>query len=364
MSMLIMSTIAPFVLAKQRKTYLTDFIISNRVGQNGFSNTDESSAFSYEATMAALEVLGHYELYEVPGDWGSIIDNVNITQFQAELSGRVTTLLSRGDVILYDLVYLLRSLELLGYSMSSSLVSQIQTHLDSTVQLGGGLSPINTSTIPTVISTYYGVKIYSLIGKLDTLDKTLHKNWILNCRNADGGYGGNSTLPSTITNTYCAVLAVSLLGSINDLVSPSLTATYIDSFFVSDVHNADNFGGYLPDALAYNAIISSTYYCTKVISLIDNSLLHTQNTTNWIKDRQNFVDGGFVDNSDGILLKASSITTSFYAFETLKILETELVSLNEDIWMVEFNIFIFLMILSVIGIVVVILVAVWQRKKL
>jgi len=364
LSMLIMSIIAPFALAKQRKTYLTDFIISNRIEQSGFSNTDESSTFSYEATMGALDVLNHYNLYEIPGDWGAIIANVNITLFEPALSGKINTLLTSGDVIIYDLAYLLSALALINYTLSSTVIDSIQTYIDETIQGTGGFSPINTSTTPSLISTYYGVKIYSMIGKLSSLDKATHKAWVLNCRNSDGGYGGNATLVSTIINTYYAVLSVNILGSIDDLVNSALTTTYIDSFFVSDVNNVDNFGGYLPDASALNAIISSTFYCTKIISLIDNTLLHTQNTTNWIRNRQNFVDGGFVDNSDGNEQKSSSITISYYAFEILKIFDAELESLNENVWIVEFNIFILIILLSVIGIGTAILITVWRKRKL
>jgi len=363
MSMLILSIIAPFVLAKQRKTYLTDFIISNRIGQSGFSNSDDSSAFSYEATMGGLEILGQYELYEVPGDWGAIIDNVNLSQFQSALSSKITTLLDRGDTIIYDLAYLLRSLELVGYDVTSKSTN-IEAYMGDTIQAGGGFSPLNSSSLPTIISTYFGVKIYSMIGELETLNRPLHISWILNCRNADGGYGGNSSLPSTIINTYYAVLAVELLGTLDDVTSPALTATYLDSFYVVDINDVDNSGGYLPDSLAYNALISSTYYCTKIISLLDNTLLHAQNTTNWIIHRQNFEDGGFAENSDGNIQKSSSITTSYYAFETLKVFEAELESLNENIWMVEFNLFILIVILSVIGVGIVILIGVWRKKRL
>ena len=363
-SILVLSILAPVILAKQRKTYLTDFLFSNQIEHSGFSNSVNTDVFSYEATTGALEIIDHYFIYETPGDWGATNMNINITLFQESLGEKITPLLYSGGIILYNLYYLLRALTILNYSFSDAHINTIQTYIDECAQDGGGFSPTNTSTSASLISTYYSVKLYSMIGKLDFLDKSLHKNWVLNCRNTDGGYGGNSSLPSTIANTYYAILTVNILGTIEELVNPSTTVSYLNSFFISDISDERNFGGYLPDSQAKNALISSTYYSTKAISLLDNSKLHMENTTLWIKARQNFKDGGFADNSDGVDQKVSSISNSFLAFEILKIFDEDLLLLEEHVWMIEFNWFILLIILSSIGVVIVIGVIVWKKKKL
>ena len=44
-------SIIPFALAKQRKTYLTDFLLSCEIKDEGFSNSpEEEDDISYDAT--------------------------------------------------------------------------------------------------------------------------------------------------------------------------------------------------------------------------------------------------------------------------------------------------------------------------
>jgi prenyltransferase beta subunit len=362
--LIIITSLIPFSLAKQRKSYLTDYIISTRIEQTGFSNSQESDIFSYEATANALNILGHYNLYEEPGAWGAIIANVNITLFQNSLVAKIMPQIYQSGVVIYDLYYLYRSLDLLEYSISSTHISTTQTYLEDSNQTTGGFAPINISTTASLISTYYVIQLYSQIGKLNQINKNLHKEWILNCTNYDGGFGGNSSLPSTLLNTYYGLLALDILGSLNELPNPSETLNYLKSFYISDQSDLENFGGYLPDNYTSIALLSSTYYCVKALALLDITQLNNESTINWVLTRQNFEDGGFTENSDGADQKTSSVISSFFAFEILRTFDTELSMLNEDVWMVEFSWLILLIVLSVIGVVAMIMIGIWRKRRI
>ena len=324
---MIITTITPFGLAKLRRFYLTDFIISNRIGQLGFANSPDSAAFSNEATADALSILNFYDMYEEPGAWGAIIDNVNLTQFRSSLSSKINPLLDQSGAILYELYDLYRALDLIDYS-SSSYISRTKTYLDGALQASGGSAPTNITTSSSIITTFYALELYSIINELDSVNKTLHKDWILNSYNNNGGFGGNSSLPSTLANTYYAILSLNRLGSLSEIPNPTKTIEYLNSFYVSDQSDLINFGGYLPDNYTSITLLSSTYYSTKAISLIDPTQLNNETIISWVLNRQNFEDGGFAEKSEGAEQKTSSVLGSYFAFETLKIFGADMQILN------------------------------------
>ncbi len=361
---MIITSLIPFSLAKLRRTYLTDFVISTRIDQSGFGNSEESPTFSYEATAGALDILKYYELYEEPGLWGAVTANVNTTLFQNSLSAKILPLIYQSGVIIYDLFHLFRALKLLDYTISSIHITETKTYLDGTNITTGGFAPTNISSSASIISTSYVIQLYNEIGKLNQINQNLHKEWILNCSNYDGGFGGNSTLPSTLANTYYALIALNTLGRLNELPNPSQTINYLKSFYISDESDLKNYGGYLPDNYTSIALLSSTYYCVKAISMLDITQLNNETTINWILNRQNFEDGGFTENSEGADQKTSSIISSFLAFETLRTFKTDLSMLNEDVWMVEFSWLILLIVLSTIGVAAIIIITIWRKRRI
>ena len=134
--------------------------------------------------------------------------------------------------------------------------------------------------MPSLTYTFYVIQLYSLIGQ-PIANISIHKDWVLSCNNTDGGYGGNQTLSSTYIDTCFAafILDDERFGDINDLVDINNTLTYLKSFYVNNSADLNNYGGYLPDELAGYALLSSTYYCVKAISLISGSEFNKQETS-------------------------------------------------------------------------------------
>ena len=344
----------PAVLGKSRKSYLIDFIYSNEIEGFGFSNSkDNGETVSYEATAYALQILDSSG--RNPHDASLLKENLkeNITEIFNE------------EVLIYNLYFLLKSLEILEDSIDADLKDRISEYINQTEQIGGGFSISNTSTSVSLSSTYFVIQIYSLINESVNIHKnvTLHKNWVLSCNNTDGGYGGNSSLSSALLSTYYAASILTDLGfSLDDLVNVNQTLDYFKSFYVSDTGDKDNYGGYLPDDFAIFALLSSTFYCVNKIDLIEPQDLNKGPTVNWVIDHQNFIDGGFVDTTAGDEQKSSSIVSSYFAFEILKTFKS-LSVLNEDVWMVEFNYWILIAVLGSIGFTIFLIYVIWRKRR-
>ena len=347
----IILNVTPIAFAKTRRTYLTDFLFSNEIHGEGFKNGIEATNPLNEATAYALDILDQFGL-----------NAHDSTDLETKLETDLEQMFNNDNVELYNLYFLLKSLALLDYTIEMQLENRIYDYINKTEQISGGFSYSNTSTLASISSTYFVVQIYDLILK-PVPNITTHKNWVLYCNNNDGGYGGNSTLSSTILSTYYAVSILHELDVINELADENQTLTYLDSFFVQYQSDTENYGGYLPDITANYALLSSTFYSAKAISIIDETMLHDASTIRWVLNRQNFQDGGFADLTQGTDQTVSSVISSYYAFETLKIFNS-LAKLTSEVFMVEFNYFILVIIMASIGLIAGIGVVVWRRRRI
>ncbi len=353
----LLSSITPVALAKTRQNHLIGFLYDTQSPDGTFGIADQDTAY-------AIEIIDYFNAYTVEVLFEAT-KSVDIEALKTNLIDQLQTMFTDENIDLYKLLHYLDTLnrlETLETSLDSSLHNNIYRYLNETTQIDGGFGSTNISTTADMVSTFFVYNIYTLIEE-PVVNQAVHKNWVLSCNNTDGGYGGNQSLSSTIVTTYFAVYLVNELGDINDLVNKTKTLEYFESFYINDPDNTGNFGGYLADFLADNTLLSSTFYCVKGIELIDESELNGVTTVNWVLNHQNFLDGGFGDWVEGNDQRGSSVSASFYAF---KILETfNLVEvLNEDIFMVELNYLIFIIIPSIIGVTILIIYLVIRRRRI
>ncbi len=355
LTLCLMISVIPSVLGRSRNAYLINFILDNEIESIGFSNgIDGDKSVSLEATAYAIDILDYYG--KSPSDFEDL---------QEKLKDNITNMFDINNVDLYDLYYLTYSLKLLDsdYSFELSLLNKISLFLNGTQQINGGFSFSNTSKSVSLISSFYVIQLLGLIDQPVT-NISSHKNWVLSRYNEDGGFGGTVSLSSTLTSTYYAILILDEFDELNSLSDPNKTINYLKSYYFSNSADIDNFGGYLPDEIATLALLSSTYFCIKALSLIDKNELTIAETTNWVLNRQNFQDGGFVDNTEAYQHKLSSVTASYYAFETLKILNPSLSKLSKEIWMVEFNFWILGIVIISLVVIIAISVLIWKKRRL
>jgi len=346
--------VTPVASAKTRQSHIIDFLYENH-------NSDESFGISTQDTANAIEIIDFYNAYLIEG-FLQAVKKVDIPTLEVYLEDEITSVFSEEEIDIYNLFYLLSTLDFLGASLDSDLHDMIYVYINETVQSTGGFSPTNTSTNANLISTFFIYNIFTLINE-PIENQTIHKNWVLSCNNTDGGYGGNHTLSSTLLTTYHAIYLVKELGNITDLANQNSTLSYLKSFYMDDPDNLENFGGYLPDAFAKNSLISSTYFCVEGIRLIDSDELNKLATVNWVLNHQNFRDGGFSNHVEENDQKLSSISASYYAFEILKGFGS-LDLLYEDIFMVEFNFLTLIIVTSIIGIVVAAIYLIWRKRRI
>jgi len=349
--------IIPIVLGKTRKTYLKDFLYDTEVEGEGFKNGVGAGEPINEATAYALEILDYYDL-----------NAHEATDLTTKLETELESMFDSDDIVLYDLYYLLKSLFFIDEDYSTNvnflnLKNRIHLFINGTEQISGGFSFSNSSTLASMSSTYFVVQIFNLIDE-PIPNETIHKDWIILCNNSDGGYGGNSSLSSNLLTTYYAVSLLETLNfSVDYLANKSQTLIYLNSFYIQNPSDPNNFGGCLPDLTANYALISSTYHCIYAISLIDENVLNKDQTVKWILTRQYFQDGGFADITEGTSQLMSSVVSSYYAFKTLEIFGS-LGKLKAEVFMVEFNYWTLFIIFASIGVVAVIGVIIWRRRRI
>jgi len=346
--------IAPIASAKTRQLHLIDFLYENQ-------NSNENFGISTQDTANAIEIIKQFNAYKIEG-FLQATKEVDIPKLKVYLEDEITSMFNEGEIDIYDLFYLLNTLDFLGASLDLNLHDKIYEYINERVQSTGGFSPTNTSTNANLISTFYIYNIFTLIDE-PVENQTIHKNWVLSCNNTDGGYGGNQSLSSTLLTTYYAIYLVKELGEVSDLANQTSTLNYLKSFYINDPNNLGNYGGYLPDAFAKNSLLSSTYFCVEGIRLIDRNELNKGATVNWVLNHQNFRDGGFSDHDEENDQKLSSIRASYYAFEILKGFGS-LDLLNEDIFMVEFSFLILIIVTSIIGIIIAAIYLIWRKRRI
>jgi hypothetical protein len=348
--------IIPLASAKQRDSYLVDFIYSEQVGNQGFGD-------SYQETAQALEILDHFKAFTIEGIFG-VENKVDVPTLTNYLVDTLMEMFEDETVNLYDLYGILKSLHYLNPVIDSDLSKEIYNYVNTSGLPSGGFTPTNISKAVNVVSTFYAFQIYDLLG-VDMPNKTIHANWLLSCNNADGGYGGNSSLSSTLLTTYQVVYLINeLTGSVDNLINKSATLEYLTSFYQGDANDFNNYGGYIPDLTALVVLLSSSFICLSSIGLIDSTELHQDPTINFVLSRQNFRDGGFSDKVIDYYQELSSITTSYYAFKIILSFNPSLDLLNEEIFMVEFNYIFLIIVLSAIGIIVFVAYLMWRKRRI
>jgi hypothetical protein len=345
-SLVSLLVISPLVAAKARKSYITDFIIENRISKSeGFTNSIDEQIISFEATFYSLEILNSY---------GLINHEIDVSGLQSTLSEDLTDMLTNGEFSQYDLFYILSSLEILGYTSTPD--GAIESYLNQTEIATGGFAYTNTSSSSTLISTYFALRNYQLIG-IEIPNKTLHLNWILKCNNSDGGFGGKISLNSTLLNTFYAILSIDILDESTSLPDTSATISYAQSFY-------SVLGGYIPYISSSSPLLSSTHSAVNIISSINPNAYNDQTATiNWILDRQNTIDGGFSDAHSALQEQKSSVSSTYLAYESLNTLDA-LGYLDQQFGRVEFNWIILLGLLVGIGVVIALGVYLWNKRKL
>ncbi|TXT59067.1 MAG: hypothetical protein BAJALOKI2v1_260037 [Promethearchaeota archaeon] len=342
-------SLTPAVLARSRKGEIIKFITDRKteVG-TGFSNSAAgTNKTSYEATAYALEILDHYKL---------VNNKVNATKIQNYFTDELDLMLENENLTLYNLYYILKTLDILEYQIDGVLFNETRDYISELNRTGGGFSFLENANFSNVISTYLGLKSMKYLN-ITIGNQTEHKEWILSCNNTDGGFGATPDLSSRLSTSYYALLALEALNNTDSLPDKNATISFFKSYYSIE-------GGYLPDLTEDAPLLSSTYYSVYSISLLGGNIEEKSETTDWILEHQNTLDGGFSEGEYKANDPKSSMVNTYFAFQSLKVLNPDLQILNEEIGMAQFNWIILLILLTILGFAVGIGFYIYQERRI
>ena len=205
---------------------------------------------------------------------------------------------------------------------TTSKKEAVVSYIFDRVQSSGGFS--ETSSTPTLASTYRGIKALSMLGVLGEFSKTTTVDWIDSFRNSTNGAYCNFVVSNdsndfSMQATSHAIGALVLLGE-----TSSIQANVVD--YIDSLQNSD--GGFGNKA-GNQSTLSATYLALR--ALFDyNQTNNLDNVTNWLWSRQNNNSletnyGAFASNLSQIQY---SIVSSWEAVDALYYVLQDSVSVN------------------------------------
>ena len=176
----------------------------------------------------------------------------------------------------------------------------------------------NGSDIPTIATTYYGLMIYTYLGKADVLSYDDIGSYVTTMYDADiGGFKSHSSGEVSVESTYFAIKMLTQMNLLSLLTETQKTEikTYVKTFYVNDSLYKEQYGGYARSQNNPISSLSMTFYCTQILS--DLGEKPSEETKNWILSLQD-ASGGFKETfSDGTILPTAIST--YYAVATLEL---------------------------------------------
>ncbi|GAJ17212.1 unnamed protein product, partial [marine sediment metagenome] len=114
--------ITPIASAKTRQIHLIDFLYENQ-------NSDESFGISTQDTANAIEIIDFYNAYLIEG-FLQAVKKVNIPTLRDYLEDEITSMFNEGEIDIYDLFYILSTLDFLGALLDLNLHDKIYEYIN------------------------------------------------------------------------------------------------------------------------------------------------------------------------------------------------------------------------------------------
>ncbi|MHA1379251.1 MAG: prenyltransferase/squalene oxidase repeat-containing protein [Candidatus Helarchaeota archaeon] len=275
----------------------------------------------------------------------------------------------RYNVDLYSTYYVVASLELIGRSADSSIVTYVESLQNDD---GGFGSRVNETS--TLSATYCAILLLKKFGRLDLLKNAT--DWIVQTQNLEvgsenyGAFTSNKSDPVyTIYSTYEALSAlIAANGSLASFSSLNLTAT---ALWVASLQKLDLISGNSVDYGGFGnpgdsrSSISASFAAVSTLNMLGNlNLIKSLELIIWVFSCQPFLYGGFASSPATTVCSTSS---TFYGLEILRIYKWPMLLLFTQIpfqleesylWYFWFFIIIMVTVLSAIT-----LYFVWKRFR-
>jgi len=191
----------------------------------------------------------------------------------------------------------------------------------------------NGTDIPTIATTYYGLMIYTYLGKADVLSYDEIGSYVVSMYNADvGGFKSHSTGEVSIENTYYAIkmlVQMNLLSLLTETQKEEIK-TYVKSFYVNNSVYNEHYGGFSRTQNNPISTMSMTFYATQILS--DLGEKPSEATKKWVLSLQD-PSGGFKETFSEASLLPTALAT-YYAVSTLDLTGYKY---DEQVWKFEIS---------------------------
>ncbi|NVM01049.1 MAG: hypothetical protein HWN67_01820 [Candidatus Helarchaeota archaeon] len=360
-------------------------------GMKGFSNKISGHVdlkTTYQGISAVTSIFGQYKGISMPwlifwltGTFKGLYGQIAGSNIPIEFYfGKITSFIgsrwnvslraygenSKYDLNLYSTYYAVAALELLGKSADSRIVNFV----DSLQNDDGGFSnTYNQSS--SLRATLYAIRLLRKFGRLDLIDNA--SDWIIQTQNLEvssenyGAFSGNKTDPTyAIYSTYEAISALlaangSLIG-INKIAAANWIAARQNLNQKSG--SGSDYGGFgNPNDI--RSIMSSSSAAVKALKLLGGlSRIKFLELIIWVFSSQRLLYGGFGSSP---ATSVSTVSSTYHALEILKVYGWPILLLFTQVpWQLESELhwsLWLLILLTVFLISIVILQAIWKRRR-
>lgn len=199
---------------------------------------------------------------------------------------------------IYGIYYVAKASLLLGKSIYADLKKRLMSIVNSKEYFGS--TDFFSEVSSEFTTTFMALELADLL-KINVEAGEVAK-WMINFRNADGGFGTQGQ--SNINSTYYAVASMNLIkASLSDLRE---TVTFVRAC-------EKPYGGFTVIPMSYAPYMEHTYYGVMTLDLLGEKSKYPTQTIDWVLKCQN-KKGGFARSDLGI----STFEDTYYAIKILQ----------------------------------------------
>ena len=331
---------AQYAAAATRKELLEEFCLSNQHSSGAFLDSpsglgDNTNTLSEFTTYANI-----YILAQIDPDLEKLEDNKGI--IRSFLRDNFFQFSDVGVGAIPEVYYAYFGGLYVGVNYTETMKQDASRELYELQNLTNSGFGSADSLIPTVAETYYAVMLLNGFETLNETDTAAIGDFVFSCWDETiSAFSSSQEGNPSLIDTYFAIATLTELDLLDSWNASKKEAviSYIENYYFNDTTYANHFGGYGINTGIIQSSLLYTYYATQTLKLLDAEL-HPETLT-WVLARQNPTDYGFSDVSADSSNTYSSAKLSYYATKVILTFDenafgsarTDLMS--EELWQLE-----------------------------
>ncbi|MHA1674759.1 MAG: prenyltransferase/squalene oxidase repeat-containing protein [Promethearchaeota archaeon] len=330
---------AQYAAATTRKELLEEFCLSNQDSSGAFLDSP-SGVSTGDNTLSEFTTYANlFILAQIDPDLEKLDDVGIIRSF---LRDKYTQFSDVGAGDIQQVYYAYFGGLIVGVNYTEEMKQDASRELFALQnQTNSGFGSLETS-IPTIIETYYAVRLLNEFETINETDTETIGNFVLSCWDEPSlAFTSSQEGNPSLIDSYFAIATLAeldLLDSLN-ISKKEAVVEYIGNFYFNETTYTNHFGGYGIKTGIIQSSLLYTYYATQTLTLLDTEL-HPETLT-WVLARQNSFDFGFSDPPSDASDTSSSAKLSFYAtkiiisFDEDAFGDARTALMSEELWQLE-----------------------------